>query len=48
MSTTDARDTFRDAAAAFGTGVAVITAQGADGPAGLAVQSFASLSLDPP
>ncbi|MEU8759411.1 flavin reductase family protein [Streptomyces sp. NPDC048659] len=48
MSSTVASDTFREAAAAFGTGVAVITAEGAAGPAGLAVQSFASLSLDPP
>lgn len=48
MSTTVASDAFREAAAAFGTGVAVITAQGSEGPAGLAVQSFASLSLDPP
>lgn len=33
----------------FCTGVAVITARGADGrPAGMAVQSFSSVSLDPP
>jgi flavin reductase (DIM6/NTAB) family NADH-FMN oxidoreductase RutF len=38
----------REAASTFGTGVAVVTAQGPDGPAGMAVQSFASLSLDPP
>lgn len=38
----------REAASYFGTGVAVITATGPQGPAGMAVQSFASLSLDPP
>lgn len=33
----------------FCTGVAVVTARGADGrPAGMAVQSFSSVSLDPP
>lgn len=33
----------------FCTGVAVITARGADGgPVGMAVQSFSSVSLDPP
>lgn len=39
---------FRQVLGHFPTGVAVITAAGADGPAGLAVGSFLSLSLDPP
>lgn len=32
----------------FPTGVTVVTAQGADGPAGLAANAVTSLSLDPP
>lgn len=40
---------FRDALGSFATGVTVVTAQGADGAlAGLTVNSFASVSLDPP
>jgi flavin reductase (DIM6/NTAB) family NADH-FMN oxidoreductase RutF len=40
---------FRDALGHFATGVAVVTARGADGtPLGLTVNSFASVSLDPP
>lgn len=40
---------FRDSLAQFPTGVAVITALGdEDRPAGLTVNSFTSLSLDPP
>jgi 3-hydroxy-9,10-secoandrosta-1,3,5(10)-triene-9,17-dione monooxygenase reductase component len=39
---------FRDTAGAFPTGVTVVTARGADGPAGLTTNAFASLSLDPP
>lgn len=39
----------RTAMSSFCTGVALITALGADGsPAGMAVQSFSSVSLDPP
>ncbi|CAL9560094.1 FMN reductase (NADH) RutF [Streptomyces sp. enrichment culture] len=39
----------RQVMSSFCTGVAVVTATGDDGePAGMAVQSFASLSLDPP
>ncbi|RVU15745.1 flavin reductase [Streptomyces antnestii] len=39
----------KSALAGFCTGVAVITALGPDGrPAGMAVQSFSSVSLDPP
>lgn len=38
----------RSAFAQFATGVTVITAQDADGPFGLTVNSFASVSLDPP
>lgn len=39
----------RDALGAFATGVTVITTRGADGqPVGVTVNSFASVSLDPP
>ncbi len=40
--------TLRDALGCFATGVTVVTAQLADEPAGLTVNSFTSLSLDPP
>ena len=44
----DAR-TFRDALGEFATGVTVVTARRADGqPVGVTVNSFASVSLDPP
>ena len=39
---------FRDTVAAFPTGVTIVTARGADGPAGLTTNAFTSLSLDPP
>ncbi|WP_141311235.1 flavin reductase family protein [Streptomyces spinoverrucosus] len=39
---------FRRVLGNFATGVTVITAPAADGPAGFACQSFSSLSLDPP
>jgi len=40
---------FRNALGSFATGVAVVTARDASGkPAGLTVNSFASVSLDPP
>lgn len=39
---------FRDTLGRFPTGVAVVTATGPDGPAGLTTNAFASLSLDPP
>jgi flavin reductase (DIM6/NTAB) family NADH-FMN oxidoreductase RutF len=39
---------FRRVLGNFATGVTVVTASCADGPAGFACQSFASLSLDPP
>jgi flavin reductase (DIM6/NTAB) family NADH-FMN oxidoreductase RutF len=38
---------FRDVVGAFPTGVTVVTAHGADGPAGLTTNAFTSLSLDP-
>lgn len=39
----------RDALGDFATGVTVVTARGADGaPAGVTINSFASVSLDPP
>lgn len=39
---------FRQVLGHFPTGVTVITAVGPEGPAGLAIGSFTSLSLDPP
>jgi len=39
---------FRQVLAHLPTGVSVITAHGADGPAGLAANSVTSVSLDPP
>lgn len=39
---------FRDVLGRFATGVAVVTTTGEHGPVGLTVQSFASVSLDPP
>jgi 3-hydroxy-9,10-secoandrosta-1,3,5(10)-triene-9,17-dione monooxygenase reductase component len=38
----------RDVLGHFVSGVTVVTAMGADGPAGVTCQSFSSLSLDPP
>ena len=44
----DLRD-FRDALGTFATGVTIVTARGKDGgPVGLTVNSFASVSLEPP
>jgi 3-hydroxy-9,10-secoandrosta-1,3,5(10)-triene-9,17-dione monooxygenase reductase component len=50
MSPPSASDprTFRDTVGTFATGVTVVTARGADGPAGLTTNAFSSLSLDPP
>jgi 3-hydroxy-9,10-secoandrosta-1,3,5(10)-triene-9,17-dione monooxygenase reductase component len=39
---------FREVLGHYPTGVAVVTAMGADGPVGMAVNSFTSLSLTPP
>jgi len=39
---------FRDTMGRYPTGVAVIAAMTADGPVGMAVNSFTSVSLDPP
>lgn len=39
---------FRDALGRYATGVAVVAAATDDGPVGLAVNSFTSVSLDPP
>jgi 3-hydroxy-9,10-secoandrosta-1,3,5(10)-triene-9,17-dione monooxygenase reductase component len=46
-SATDARS-FRDASGRFATGVAFVTAAPEGEPAGLIVNSFASVSLEPP
>ena len=41
--------TLRDALGEFATGIAVVTASGADGqPVGVTINSFASVSLEPP
>lgn len=46
---TDAARALRDALGQYPTGVTVVTTRAADGrPVGLTVNSFASLSLDPP
>jgi flavin reductase (DIM6/NTAB) family NADH-FMN oxidoreductase RutF len=39
---------FRRALAQFASGVTVVTTEGPDGPLGLTVTAFSSLSLDPP
>ena len=39
---------FRDALGCFATGVTVVTASGPDGPVAITVNSFTSISLDPP
>jgi flavin reductase (DIM6/NTAB) family NADH-FMN oxidoreductase RutF len=39
---------FREALAHFATGVSVVTAAAPDGPHGVTVNAFASLSIDPP
>lgn len=39
---------FRDALGHFATGVAVVSAAGEAGPVGLTINSFASVSLEPP
>ena len=39
---------FRDALASYPTGVTVVTAMGADGPAGATANAVTSLSLEPP
>lgn len=39
---------FRQALGRFATGVTIITAQGANGPVGMTVNSFSSVSLAPP
>jgi 3-hydroxy-9,10-secoandrosta-1,3,5(10)-triene-9,17-dione monooxygenase reductase component len=41
-------DLMRRTMGCFATGVVVITASGPDGPVGMAVNSFVSVSLDPP
>lgn len=44
---TDARS-YRDALGTFATGVTIVTVPSAEGPIGIAANSFASVSLDPP
>ncbi len=39
---------FREALAHFSTGIVIVTTPGPDGPHGVTVNAFASLSLDPP
>jgi 3-hydroxy-9,10-secoandrosta-1,3,5(10)-triene-9,17-dione monooxygenase reductase component len=40
-------DRYREVIGTFPTGVAIVTADGADGPAGLTTNAVSSLSLDP-
>ena len=47
MAGEDEQRRFRDTMGAFPTGVAVVTATGPDGPAGLTTNAVTSLSLDP-
>lgn len=44
----DTSKLFRSALGKFGTGVTIVTTNGVDGPVGMTVNSFASVSLDPP
>lgn len=44
---TDRQREFRNALGCFATGVAVATAAGPEGPVGVTINSFASVSLDP-
>ena len=39
---------YRDALGSFATGVTIVTVPSSDGPVGIAANSFASVSLDPP
>ncbi|MFI5845301.1 flavin reductase [Catenuloplanes sp. NPDC051500] len=48
MITTDISARFRDAFRGYPTGVALISAAGPDGPAGLTASSVASVSVAPP
>ena len=41
-------DAFRNTLSKFATGVCVVTAAGQDGPIGITINSFASVSMDPP
>ncbi|MFD0916641.1 flavin reductase family protein [Pseudahrensia aquimaris] len=43
----DNQRAYRNALGAFATGVTIITANGSNGPIGMTVNSFASVSLDP-
>jgi flavin reductase (DIM6/NTAB) family NADH-FMN oxidoreductase RutF len=43
----DERDRYREVIGCFPTGVAIVTADGGDGPAGLTTNAITSLSLDP-
>jgi len=45
---TDNQRQLRDALGRFGTGVTIVTAPGTNGPAAITVNSFSSVSLDPP
>lgn len=44
----DSHRAYRDALGCFGTGITVITTQTVDGPLAITVNSFTSVSLDPP
>ena len=44
----DDQRAFRTALGAYATGVSVVTTSSSDGPIGITINSFASVSLDPP
>src|SRR3954452_19572876 len=44
----NARDALRSCLGRFATGVAVVTFEGGDGPRGITVNSFTSVSMEPP
>lgn len=46
-ASSDHQRAFRDALGKFATGVTIVTVAGAEGPVGMTVNSFASVSLDP-
>jgi flavin reductase ActVB len=48
MTTPISSTSFREALANFASGVAVVTARGASGPAGFTATAFSSVSLSPP
>ena len=48
MDDTIDRDRYRKVLGRYPTGVTLVTSTGADGPVGMIIGSFVSVSLDPP